>query len=243
MKAIIIIPAYNEASRIERTIRTHHTFFSSPTIQQHIDCSFIIVPNGCTDNTQQVVNDLSKEFSNITSISIEYPGKGRAIKEGFLYTMQCDCDFIGFIDADGATSPEALYALFQYFDDATDGVIASRYMHDSNIFPPRPRIKRWGSKLVYEPLVRTILGIKYHDLQCGAKLFKKNVINVIAPLLTIDQWAFDIELLYLCHQFNFFIKEVPTIWHDQKGSTLKIRSGWRMLTAIFDIKAQHKHLS
>lgn len=242
MIVALIIPAYNEGSRIEKTIRTYHSFFSSSNIQTQLSIIFLIVPNGCTDATISIVQQLMTELSSVVCFPIEQAGKGCAIKEGFLYALtHITCDVIGFVDADGATSPQALYDLFEHLENS-DGVIASRYMPGAHISPARPFVKRWGSKLIYEPLVRVALGLSYYDLQCGAKLFKTSVIQKVAPLLTIDQWAFDIELLYLCYKFNVVIKEVPTIWHDQAESKLKIRSGFAMLSAIFDIKEKHKHI-
>lgn len=242
MKVSIIIPAYNEASRIERTLRTYHTFFSNPDITTHIQARFIVVPNGCTDATEKIVCHLIPEMPEIYCHTIKEAGKGIAIKEGFLHALSYDDELIGFVDADGATPPEAFYDLLNDVD-IYDGVIASRYMPGSYIYPPRPFIKRWGSKLIYEPLVRVFLGLSYYDFQCGAKVFKRYVIEKIAPLLTIDQWAFDAELLHLCHKFNFIIKEMPTVWYDQAESKLKLRSGLRMLSAIFNIKQKHKNIS
>ena len=242
MKISIIIPAYNEASRIKGTLQKYHTFFSNPVVADKIAAHFFVIPNGCTDNTSAIVECLIPQLPNVSCHPIMQKGKGRAIKEGFIIALQQESDFIGFVDADGATSPEAFYDLL-YDIDIYDGVIASRYMPGSYIYPPRPFIKRWGSKLIYEPLARAVLGLSYYDFQCGAKVFKKHAIERIAPLLTIEQWAFDAELLHLCKRFNFIIKEMPTVWYDQDNSKLKIKSGFRMLSAIFSIKEKHKNIS
>lgn len=239
MKIALIIPAYNEEQRIRKTILMYADFFAH---KKDVVITYIIALNGCTDNTINVVSELRSAIPDLVLLDIPQAGKGHAIKAGFSYALAHDVTFdaIGFVDADGATVPAAYYDLIVQLD-GIDGVIASRYMPGAQITPERPLIKRWGSKLVYEPLVWLLLGLSYYDLQCGAKLFRRSVIARIIAQLTIAQWAFDIELLYLCKRYGFTIKEVPTLWHDQAGSKLKImRGGIRMLSALFYIWWHHR---
>ena len=235
----IIIPAYNEQNRIEGTLRGYNSFFSALKEKNQLDYSLIVVINGCVDNTAEVVTKIARELGNIRMLDLKKAGKGYAIREGFAYALQQPSTLIGFVDADMATAPEQFYRLVQNME-SFDGVIASRYMKDSVITPPRPKFKRWGSKLIYEPLVRMVLGLRYHDLQCGAKLFKRNVIETIVNDLTVDQWAFDIELLYLCRKNNFSVKEVPTEWHDKAESKLNsVGAGLKMLKSVWQIRSTH----
>ena len=140
-----------------------------------------------------------------------------------------------------ATAPPYFNELIDYIQKCEcDGVIASRYMQGAIVTPARPFIKSWGRKIFYHSLVRALFGLWYKDLQCGAKLFKRKVIETVAPYLTVRQWAFDVELLYLCKKNNFIIKEIPTVWHDQADSKLRVmRSGMRMLGSLFQIKYHH----
>jgi glycosyltransferase involved in cell wall biosynthesis len=239
MQLSIIIPAYNEEKRIERTIRAYHAFLCA---QQHYNFTLIVVLNGCVDNTNIVVQKLQAELgSSIELLDLKIAGKGFAIKEGFLHAVAKKADLIGFVDADMATEPVHFFDLVQKIN-GYDGIIASRYMPGSSIYPPRPFIKRWGSKLVYESLIKLLFGISYHDFQCGAKLFKYHTVAVIAPKLSIAQWAFDVELLYLCRLNNFTIHEQPTTWHDQADSKLRIRSGFVMLANLIKLRLQYSSL-
>lgn len=232
MKVSIIIPAYNEELRIRKTLVTYHEFFQS----KQYAVELLVVLNGCIDNTRSVVEAVQKECSSIRMIGIKSAGKGLAIKTGFLDALSRDNDLIGYVDADMATTPFYFAQLIEHIDSA-DGIIASRYMLGAHVTPERPRIKRWGSKLIYEPLIRILFHISYYDYQCGAKLFKRHVIEKVASLLTVTQWAFDVELLYLCKKYGFTIKEVPTVWHDQSNSKLKImRSGMRMLATLISLR-------
>lgn len=240
MKIALIIPAYNEEKRITATLETYYRFFKQ---QPHYTFEYIIALNGCTDNTAHIVTQLRKTYPELTLIDLPQAGKGRAIKAGFAQALASDAQLIGFVDADMATTPDIFLQLIASLDDA-DGVIASRYMPGAQLDFPRPRIKRWGSKLVYEPLVRLLLGLSYYDMQCGAKLFKRTVIETVVWQLHQKQWAFDAELLYLCKRHNYIIKEVPTVWHDRSGSKLRIfGQGLRMLSSVLVIRLRHSRLS
>ena len=236
MKLSIIIPAYNEAGRIERTMRAYHQFFS----EKNVSFELVIVLNGCRDNTigvvERVRNDLTE--NSIVIIDMQQAGKGLAIKAGFANALVRDNDLIGFVDADMATAPNAFYDLVTHIGD-NDGIIASRYMPGAQITPARPAYKRYGSRIIYEPFVWALFGLSYYDLQCGAKLFKRAVIEHITPQLTVTQWAFDVELLYLCKKAGYSIQEIPTVWHDQADSKLTLRGGLRMFGALFKVWWQH----
>lgn len=242
MKLSIIIPAYNEEKRIAKTIRAYHEFFSEVRSQNELDFEFVVVANGCKDNTVGVVQKLRDSCGDIIILDVPQGGKGLAIKAGFADALTRSNDLIGFVDADMATLPQHFYDLVLHLigQDTYDGVIASRYMFGAIVHPPRPKMKRWGSKLIYETWVRLLFGLKFHDYQCGAKLFKRKVIETITPELTVRQWAFDVELLYLCTLNGFKILEIPTVWSDQAGSTLTpIRSGLRMLASVFKLRLRY----
>lgn len=241
MKISIIIPAYNEEERISNTLRTYHQFFNGLKNTESLDFELVVVLNGCIDNTLQVVKEIQNQVNNIYVINNEQPGKGLAIEVGFTDALTRPNDWIGFVDADMATSPEEFYKLILN-SDGYDGVIASRYMPGAQVYPPRPWIKRWGSKIFYESLIRLLFGLNYYDFQCGAKIFKRHVIQTIAPKLTIKQWAFDVELLYLCKKNGFKVKESPTIWYDQAGSKLRLGAGFYMLGALIRLRVYYSPL-
>jgi len=238
-KVSIIIPAHNEQKRIQRTIARYAEYFAS---QDHCSITFIVVLNGCTDNTHAVVQEAQKKYNNVGMIELKAAGKGIAIKAGFLTSLGSGSDMIGFVDADMATEPQYFDELIRKIGDH-DGIIASRYIKGAQVHPPRPFIKQWGRIIFYNSLIKLLFGLPYKDLQCGAKLFKYSVMSVIAPELTIAQWAFDVELLYLCKLHEFSIKEIPTVWYDQSGSKLRVmHSGLRMLGSVLKLRITYSPL-
>lgn len=236
MKISIVIPAYNEEGRIERTVRAYHQFFSAKPLSFEL----VVVLNGCKDNTIGVMERVRDDVADNTIIIIDMQqaGKGLAIKTGFANALTRNNDLIGFVDADMATAPQAFYDLITNIGD-NDGIIASRYMPGAQITPARPAYKRYGSRIIYEPFVWVLFGLSYYDLQCGAKLFKRSVLENITPQLTVTQWAFDVELLYLCKKAGYTIKEITTVWSDQADSKLTLQAGLRMFSALFKVWRQH----
>jgi glycosyltransferase involved in cell wall biosynthesis len=243
MKISIIVPAYNEERRIKKTILAYNDFFRIKQQETGLVYEFIIVLNGCIDKTKDIVEQLQTTIGDniIIVVTTDKAGKGLAIKLGFENALTRDNHYIGFVDADMATSPDAYYDLL-YQCNGYDGIIASRYIAGAHIIPTRPLYKRWGSRLIYEPFVYCLFGLSYYDLQCGAKLFKKEVIAQVVPYLTVQQWAFDVEILYLCKKFGFTIKEIATVWHDQADSKLTLRGGLRMFGALFTVWRLHRKL-
>lgn len=227
----IIIPAYNEAERIGFTIDQYAEYFNKRA-------DILVVMNGCTDNTQEVVR-ASEAFKTgiLNCLELEQAGKGYAVTQGFLKALEGPYDMIGFVDADCATMPAAFDHLIQKLNqDKTDGIIASRYMQDAQS-SQRPITKEWGRKLCFLPLVSCLYGLDYQDTQCGAKLFTRKVIERIAPQMRQPGWSFDIELLYLARQEGFSVIEVPTIWEDQPGSHLDTCSGGiPMILSLFCLR-------
>jgi glycosyltransferase involved in cell wall biosynthesis len=237
MKLAIVIPAHNEENRIGATLDAYFAYFSE---KEDISTTLIVVLNGCVDNTLAVVTERTSK-GDLQIIDMPQAGKGLAIKRGFEQALLTDADLIGFVDADMATQPRYFDELIEQLGEY-DGIIASRYMKESKTYPQRPPVKEWGRRLVYQPLVWMLFGLRYYDYQCGAKLFKRVVIEKVTSYLTVTQWAFDVELMYLCKLFGFSIKEWPTVWHDQADSKLKISSGFRMLSSLFGVRWQHSWL-
>lgn len=243
MKIGIVIPAYNEEKRIGNTLRVYSEYFDKKAQQEGFGYEFIVVLNGCKDNTLQVVEAAANEYHNMTVINLTEAGKGLAIKAGFNQALSKDHTLIGFVDADMATEPEDFYDLIQHISNY-DSVIASRYLPESKIYPPRPAMKKWGRKIFYNGLTRLLFGLKFVDLQCGAKIFKRSVVAAITPELMVKQWAFDVELLYLTQKHGFTVREEPTVWTDKEGSKLQpFKAGMRMLWSLIELRIKHSPFS
>jgi len=218
MKISIIIPAHNEEKRIENTLKQYSKFFQNLKKQKILDFEIVIIINNTTDNTEKIVRKFSKKYKYIKYLNFKPVGKGFAITEGFKYLLKGKNDLISFVDADMSTSPKAFYDLFKNID-GYDGIIASRWINGARVVN-RTLIRKITSK-GFNLVAKNLFFLPYKDIQCGAKIFKRKVIEKIVSELSITGWAFDVNLLYLCKKHKFNIKEHPIIWQDKKESKIK----------------------
>lgn len=204
----VIIPAYNEGKRIEATVAAYLNFFV------RADVKIIVVLNGCTDNSRQVVEKMQKQFPRrVEILEITQASKGAAILAGW---QTAQAEVVGFVDADGATSPAEFNKLIQALD-CHDGVIASRFMPESKIFQ-RQSIWRTIMSHLFKASVKILFNLPYLDTQCGAKIFRKEMVSRVMPQIRAINMNFDVDLLWRLHRVSADIVEVPTIWYDQPGS-------------------------
>jgi glycosyltransferase involved in cell wall biosynthesis len=234
MKTAIIIPAYNEEQRIGKTLEAYSSYFKKKK-SNSFNYEIIVVINNTSDNTEAVVKKYQKKDNHISYLNLKRGGKGYAVQEGFKYALKTKINFLGFVDADLATPPEAFYDLITKIN-GYDGVLASRYLPESINMPAMTFKRRFISR-VFNFLVRSILLLPYKDTQCGAKLFTSDSIRRVLPKLGMTQWAFDIELLYEMKKQGFVVKDIPTIWRDVKGSKIKVfKSSLQMLLSLFQLR-------
>lgn len=233
MELSIIIPAYNEENRISKTLESYGNFYYKKYKNL---VEIIIIVNGSKDNTIEIVNQYSKKYPIIKGYEYKSKiGKGGALIEGL---KKAGGNLIGYVDADLATSPEAFYDLISKIN-GYDGIIASRWMKGSIINKKQP-LSRLIASRGFNYLVRLLLGLKYKDTQCGAKLFTKKAINSVINDLKTKYFSFDIDLLYNLKKNKLKIIEVPTIWNDHEKSTLIIRNTIpNMFMALMRIRLYH----
>ena len=238
MKIAIIIPAHNEEKRIGHTLSLYSSYFENLRKKTHpkkFDYEILVVINATNDKTEEIVKNFKKKNKRISYLNLIKGGKGYAIIEGFKHALKKDFDFLGFVDADAATPPKAFYDLIKNIN-GFDGIIASRYVKGA-IVNPKQSIQRIIVSRIFNFLVRILFLMPYKDTQCGAKIFKKIVIEKIIDKIGITQWAFDVDLLYQIKKEGFRIKEFPTIWSDKEYSKINfVKSGPRMALSIIRLR-------
>ncbi|MFA6889261.1 MAG: glycosyltransferase [Candidatus Woesearchaeota archaeon] len=238
-KVSIIIPAYNEEERIDGTLAEYSRYFNELNKINAVDYEIIVVINGTTDNTENVVIKHEKTNKRISHLTYKMGGKGFAIIEGFKYALKKNKGLIGFVDADMATPPEEFYNLVKAIN-GFNGVIASRGLKSSSIETSFARkLTNRGFNLV----VRLLLFLPFSDTQCGAKLFDEKAAKFITSNMSFTQWAFDIEMLYILFNKNFKIIEIPTKWVDKQGSKLNLtRVPIKMFLSVVRLRLMHSPL-
>lgn len=223
MKVSIVIPAYNEESRIKTVLSKYSNHFQNQEI--------IVVCEGI-DNTPNLVKEASERYPEIKLLNFkERLGKGGAIIEGF---KAAKGDKIGFVDADGSVEPDDVKGMFDCLSDA-EGVIASRRLKDSKILVKQP-VKRWFASRVFNILVRLIFGLKFKDTQCGAKVFRKEAIKDVFSELKTKGFEFDVELLWRLKQKGYNVIEFPITWKHSEGSSFSLSSAPNMFFSLLKVR-------
>lgn len=215
MKLSIVIPACNEEARLGRMLERYLLFFDERYAD---DYEILVVVNGSKDRTEDVVAQYARTHCHVKVLVDARPiGKGGAVMLGF---ARAQGRLTGFVDADGATPPEAFNDLVKNIG-AADAIIASRWMPGSRVSVRQPLKRRLASRL-FNALVRLMFGLRISDTQCGAKLLKREVARAILPHIGITQWAFDVDLLFQLRRAGFVVAETPTTWQDISGSRLRL---------------------
>ena len=224
----VVIPAYNEALRIEATLRDISSYLrSSPW-----DWEVRVVDDGSQDRTADIVASVARDETRIRLQQEPHRGKGGAVTAGLLaatarHRFLCDADLSMPIAEIARFMPPAL--------GGADVAIGSR--------------EGAGARRVGEPWLRHIAGRAFNtlvrlmmidgiqDTQCGFKMFTAEAVESIFPRVQVEGWAFDIEVLYIAKLHGLRIREVPIEWHYRADSRLRMgRDGLGMLRELTDIK-------
>lgn len=224
MRVSIIVPAYNEEKRISKFLKNYLDFFERIKRQRIIDnFEIIIVINNTQDQTEKIIQTYQKKTKSLKYFNFKQGGKGFAIIEGFKEALKSGNELIGFVDADMSTSPLVFFDLVKNIKNY-DGIIANRRDKRSLINPKQSFFRRVILAGGYNLLVRTLFLFPYKDTQCGAKLFKRKLIEDNVYKLKTYGWGFDIALLYcLRKESQAKIISIPTVWHDEEGSHINLR--------------------
>lgn len=229
----VIIPAYNEEKRITTTLEAIYSYLR----EKPYEWEMIVVDNGSTDGTRQLVEEYADRIKNLRLVERRSHGKGWAVKQGML---EAEGEYRLFTDADNSTDITQLDKLLPWATHGADVIISSRKKHGAVIVEKQSFYRRWLGNLfpllvrLFVPQLRDI-----KDTQNGFKLFSRQAAEKIFPHQTIFYWAFDVEILALAKIFGFKIKEVPIVWINDDKSKMNLNG---MLRAAFEVILTRLHL-
>jgi dolichyl-phosphate beta-glucosyltransferase len=232
-KLSVVIPAYNEESRIEQTLLDVNSYLE----KQPFGYEILVVDNGSKDRTVEVVKRLEATTIKNARILEQPPivpgnNKGNAVKKGIL---EAQGEYVVFMDADNATPIHEIEKCWPFLEQGIEVVIGSRYMDPSTVKIKQPFYKIMLSRMA-NLLIQIVLIPHIKDTQCGFKSFKTRAAKQIFKAVTIYGWAFDMELLALAMKLSFRIKEVPVSWEEHGGSHVPLKAYIQSLLSLFVIK-------
>jgi glycosyltransferase involved in cell wall biosynthesis len=239
----IIVPAYNEEKRIRGMLESYGSFFAEKKKKKEIEnFEILVVINNTKDRTEEVVKEFAKKYKEIRHLNFKQGGKGFAIIEGFKDALKRENKLIGFVDADMATPPEAFYDLIRVIEknSGIDGAIANRWDKRSNIKLKQNFIRRVISR-GGNWIIKTLFLLPFSDTQCGAKMFKRRVLEKSIGKLVTSNWGFDIALLFcLKKESHARIVSIPTTWEDKQESKINLkRTPFLVLASVIRLRLIH----
>lgn len=219
----LVIPAYNEESRIQGLIGSIAEFPGE----------VIFVCDG-TDRTADILEEYSRDHPSVRLKCLRFTtrlGKGGGIREGLL---AAESGYVGFMDADGSTPLSEMTMLFGRLAEV-DCAIGSRWVPGSEI-PVRQGILRRVESRTFNLLIRGLFGLSFKDTQCGAKAIRKSAIDAVLPDIRSRGFEFDVELLWHLNRQGYSIREYPIRWENRTDSRVKSSDILKMLAGLFTIK-------
>jgi len=221
----VIIPAYNEAQRLPKTLGRLSEYFAGKSVAYEI----IVVLDGPIDGTREAVRSMTRRIPHVRMIDRGINrGKGYTVKEGML---QATGRIRLFIDADNSTDIAHFDQMKPLFDQGCDVVIASRNAKDA---PGAEQAvsQRWYKQFfgrLGNLLVQLLAVPGIWDTQCGFKAFRAEAAERIFSQTTIDGWGFDIEVLVLARALDYKIGIIPARWINDNRSHVRAADYLRVL--------------
>lgn len=211
----VVIPAYNEEKRLPQTLQSVHSYL----LDSGRDFEIIVVDDGSTDQTMDVVQDFGKHHDGIRLLSYApNQGKGYAVRTGMLAAKG---DVVLLDDADGSSPIVELERLDAAIKGGADLVIGSRNMPESGtLVTTAHHRKHMGN--TFNAIVQGLLLPGIRDTQCGFKLFKREVAQDIFAVATQHGFAFDVEILYVARLRGYKLSEVAINWNNVAGSKVNV---------------------
>ena len=226
----IVVPAYNESVRIRPTLHA----LVRHVQEQRWNAEILVVNDGSSDDTAQIVREFGNAYPQV--LLIENPGnrgKGYSVRNGMLHARG---DICLFTDADLSSPITEAQKLFDAIVLGADVAIGSRWLRTELQTERQPLYRQLFGR-IFNLVLRTILGLRFADTQCGFKAFRRDAAQRIFPLQKIERWGFDPEILFLARRAGLRVEEIPVVWAHSEGTRLHpFRDGLRMFVEVLRIR-------
>lgn len=233
MDYTIIIPAFNEKERLSKFLPELIQEFSKDRLRGEI----LIIDDGSSQENYQdylrLIHSLNKDFLKIVRLP-RNQGKGAAVKAGFQVAQG---DWIGFVDADGATSAQETrrLLLLAVSSEKLSGVFAARIRMLG--YDIHRELYRHIMGRFFVTITSLLLHIPVYDPQCGCKFFRKKDIVGIIEDCQEKGYLFDIELMVRGLKKGLAFLEVPISWKEIPGGKVRVfKDSILMFCGLWKIK-------
>jgi len=226
----IVIPAYNESARIDAALREVVACIR----EEGWNAEVIVVNDGSADTTARQVLEFARHAPEVRLL--ENPGnhgKGYSVRHGLLQALG---EVVMFSDADLSAPIREADLLFAAIRGGADIAIGSRWLNRKLQTHRQPWYRRFFGRC-FNLVTRTVMGLKFHDTQCGFKAFTRQAAQTVFQLQMIEGWGFDPEILFIASKRHLRVEEVPVTWgHDERSRLSYLKDGFHMLREMAVIR-------
>ena len=218
----VVIPCYNEAKRLP--LDEYIQFFSEK--KPGLTCLF--VDDGSTDNTFQLINELTGKFpESVSCLKLsKNSGKAEAVRTGILHVLKDNPDYVAYWDADLSTSLNEIELFNDFLRSHEQAILlmGSRVKLHGSTVVIRNEFRHYVGRIV-ATLISSLLKLAVYDTQCGAKFIKASDASYLFKDPFISRWLFDVEIIFRILEKNGYtgitkqLFEIPLNKWIEKGDS------------------------
>jgi len=229
----IIIPAYNEETRLPRAFARVREYLASRGMLSG-EAEIIVVDDGSTDATARVAGEWTSQLPSLRLVSNgRNRGKGYSVRQGMLAARG---RVALFTDADLSAPIEEADKLFGALKAGNEVAIGSRAIDRSLIAVHQARLREIAG-IIFNQFVRLFTGLPFYDTQCGFKAFLREPSRIVFEQQRIERFGFDPEVLFLAKRHGLRTAEVPVRWaHDPATKVYVLRDSLLMFADLIYIR-------
>ena len=226
----VVIPAYNEAPRIGKTIRTVVEYLQRQPHRWEI----LVVNDGSKDDIEVQIRSFTQGIPQLRLIQHRInQGKGAAVCSGL---KAAQGDAVLFSDADGATPIEELEKLLPHLGKGIGMVVGSRRAKGSRVLLEQHWPRRMMSN-TYQWICRLLVNPGVADVTCGFKLLTREMAQLCGSRMRIRRWSFDAEMFTIAKIHELKVIEIPIRWFDQRKTKVRLlRDIWGSFWELIRIR-------
>jgi dolichyl-phosphate beta-glucosyltransferase len=227
----IVVPAYNEQSRLPETLDRLATFLNRSSLGP---AEVLVVDDGSLDGTASIVKEWSRTDPRFRLLSNPgNRGKGYAVRHGMLKAAG---DWRLMTDADLSTPIEELHRLWAIASEQDAAVvIGSRGINRELVAKHQSWFRETGGRF-FNWVMKAVTGLPFADTQCGFKLYRVDAADAVFSRQILDGFSFDVEDIYLAQRLGFRVIEVPVVWANVEGTKVTAAATARAFTDLVRIR-------
>jgi glycosyltransferase involved in cell wall biosynthesis len=228
----IVLPCFNEGARIAASLATLESWFA--------DAEILVMDDGSADDTAAHADAYAARGSRCRVIRLPHRGKGAALRAAIPAVRG---ERVVFLDADLAFDRQSVERAVEALDRDVFAIGNRRHRDSRYLVPVRLfgfLYSRHVAGQLFNAFVRGVTQLPMRDTQCGLKAFRREFLTSLAPVLTVDGFALDVEILVAAAARGVGPTEVPVlVTYDSAQSGVRlVASGWAMARSIARIVAR-----